>query len=377
MSQIRFIHARFSERAGTKAELVRHLQNHLLKLRTKRLTDSKTSSGTTDFIGVAESLHEDHMVQNARRQAQAELTYRDLMRIEHRATHLHKARLISHGLNHLRPEDLEQLERLKNGVRLAQIQSEHHADEMAAELHAEFPWLVAATEVVWHSMRRSVREGWPGLRLQPMLLDGPPGIGKSVWARRLGEVFDTPSMVIEATSENASFGIVGSQRGWANAAPGRVLETIFTSRVGNPIVIVDEVEKAGSATSSMGRSFDLAAALLPLLETATARHWSCPYYEVGFDMSWIGWVLTSNNFRDLPATLLSRCPPIRLSALSLEDLAGFALRESHRRGLSRASSEAIQEALQRLSPQTERLSLRAVNRMIEHAERLEAEQVRQ
>ncbi|ASP20384.1 Lon protease [Antarctobacter heliothermus] len=377
MAQIQFIHARFSKRAGTKAELVRHLQGHLLKLRTKRLTDSKTSSVTTDVIGVAASSHEDHLVRNASRQVQAELTYYDLSRIERRATRLHNARSISNGLNHLGPEDLKQLERLKNGVRLAQIQSEHRADEVAADLHADFPWLAAATEVVWHSMRRSVREGWPGLRLQPMLLDGPPGIGKSVWARRLGEVLDTPSMIIEATNENASFGIVGSQRGWSNAAPGRVLGTIFTSQVGNPIVIVDEVDKAGSATSSKGRSFDLAAALLPLLEPATARHWSCPYYEVGFDMSWIGWVLTSNNFRDLPTPLLSRCPPIRLSALSLEDLVGFALRESHRRGLSQASSEAIQETLLRLSPQTERLSLRTVIRMIEHAERLEAEQVRQ
>lgn len=38
-------------------------------------------------------------------------------------------------------------------------------------------WMAPATEAVWHAMRRSVREGWPGLRLPPILLDGPPGIG--------------------------------------------------------------------------------------------------------------------------------------------------------------------------------------------------------
>jgi hypothetical protein len=64
MAQIQFIHAQFSKRAGTKAELVRHLQGHLLKLRTKRLTDSKTSSVTTDVIGVAASSHEDHLVRS-------------------------------------------------------------------------------------------------------------------------------------------------------------------------------------------------------------------------------------------------------------------------------------------------------------------------
>ena len=64
-------------------------------------------------------------------------------------------------------------------------------------------------------MRRSVREGWPGLRLPPLPLDGPPGIGKSHWARRLGKVIGAPATVIEATGDNASFGVVARYRGHA------------------------------------------------------------------------------------------------------------------------------------------------------------------
>lgn len=258
-------------------------------------------------------------------------------------------------------------------MRLVRITSEDAADELAAELHDEFPWLAPATETVWHAMRRSVREGWPGLRLPPMLLDGPPGIGKSVWARRLAELIHAPSEIVEATGETASFGIVGNQRGWSNAAPGRPLEAILLTRIGNPVVIVDEVEKAGSALSSSGRAFDLAASLLPLLEPATARTWTCPYFRVRFDMSWVGWILTANTCRTLPDPLLSRCPAIHLRALSPDDLAGFALRECRRRHLSQASDEAIIEALQHLSFRSERLNLRTVIRMLDRAEQLEAD----
>lgn len=136
--------------------------------------------------------------------------------------------------------------------------------------------MASATETVWHTMRRSVREGWPGLRLPPMLLDGPPGIGKSHWARRLGQLLTVPTAVVEATSENASFGVVGSQRGWGSAYPGRVLETILQAGVANPILVVDEVEKARKATSNKGHTFGLAEALLPLLEPMTAKRWNCP-----------------------------------------------------------------------------------------------------
>lgn len=87
----------------------------------------------------------------------------------------------------------------------------------------------------------------------------------------------------EATNENASFGLVGSQRSWSSAAPGRLVNTILMHQVGNPVIIVDEVEKAGRAHSSYG----LAEGLLPLLEPVSAQAWSCPYYEVKFYLGFV------------------------------------------------------------------------------------------
>jgi ATP-dependent Lon protease len=205
-----------------------------------------------------------------------------------------------------------------------------------------------------------------------MLLDGPPGIGKSVWARRLATLIRTPALGYEATAENASFGIVGSQRAWGNAAPGRLIQTILQTQVGNPLVIVDEVEKAGAAGSAKGQSYSLTDALLPLLEPATARRWSCPFFEIRCDMSWVIWVLTSNSWHRLPDPLLSRCPPIRLPHISLADLHGFALREGMRRRLSETSIGAITEVISRTALPDRHLSLRAVIRMLDRAADLEA-----
>lgn len=252
------------------------------------------------------------------------------------------------------------------------LPSEHRADELAAALHAEFPWMGRATETVWHAMRRSVRRGDLGLRLPPVLLDGPPGIGKSHWARHLGKLIGVPSMIYDATNENASFGLVGAQKRWSNFAPRRLMSLILTERVANPVVVVDEVEKAGSPMSSGNQSFDLAAALLPLLEPLSAGHWTCPYHEAPFDMGWVIWVLTSNDWRRLPEPLLGRCPPIRLADLSPADLIAFARREGAMRGLSEPSVEAITMTITRSCSAGRRINLRIVLRLLDRAASLEA-----
>ncbi|MCJ8141060.1 AAA family ATPase [Falsirhodobacter halotolerans] len=360
---IPFIEARFFSANEGRVELEVRLKKHLRGLRCRRLppnlltpfrdvedADDVSAPDLTDLIGIGRD---------------------DESRIKRRVNRILERRKAASGLEHLRSDDRARLEVLKDGARLVSIRDEHHADELAAALHADMPWMAPATEVVWHAMRRSVREGLPGLKIPPLLLDGPPGIGKSELARRLGKMLSTPTTVIEATGENASFGIVGSQRGWGGSCPGRLIETILQNPIANPVVVVDEVEKAGTAVSTKGHAFGLAEALLPLLEPLTARHWSCPYYQVKFDMGWVIWVLTSNDYRQLPEPLLSRCPPIQLRHLTLAELMNFVRREGTKRSLSEASIESICEILSHPSLQRHRPSLRVAARMLQRAADLE------
>lgn len=269
MSRIRFIEASFPDPDESRYSIEERFTKFLRKL---RLSDGETE----------DPVDEDEAETIARPGAGAKpkplLTDADHRRIGRRAASLAARKEANSGLAHLRREERDQLKPLSNGAQLIEIRSDDHADQLAAQLHAELPWMAAATTEVWQAMRRSVREGQPGLRLPPLLLDGPPGIGKSHWARRLGQLLGSPVTVIEATAEQASFGIVGSQRGWGGACPGRLIQTILKSVIGNPVIVVDEVEKAGQATSRNGHTFGLAESLLPLLEPMTARGWSCPYY---------------------------------------------------------------------------------------------------
>ena len=127
------------------------------------------------------------------------------------------------GMSHLPDPAKTQLNALRDGVTVTQIQTEHKADEIAAALHEEMPWMAPATEEVWHGLRRSAREGLPGLRFNPLVLVGSPGIGKSFWARRLAHHLTVPTTKIEATGEPGTFSLVGTQRGWSSATPGKLM----------------------------------------------------------------------------------------------------------------------------------------------------------
>lgn len=283
-------------------------------------------------------------------------------KIHRRAKALADRRIRASGLGHLDKDAREKLRGLSDGVRVVQLPSAHRADEIAATLHDEMPWMAQATTMAWHAMRESVRNGAPALHLPPMLLDGPPGVGKSYWARRLAELIGTPSELIDAANEPAGFAVAGSQRGWATAQPGRLVELILRDHVGNPVMVIDEIDKVGNVCSNKGMSFALSNALLPLLEPLSAQAWSCPYFRVTFDMRWISWILTSNNRRNVPAPLLSRCRVVDVPPLSGAYLAHFARREGAARGLS---ADAIATLAAMLEGSSHRLDLRAVIKLID------------
>ncbi|MFC3117791.1 AAA family ATPase [Jhaorihella thermophila] len=257
---------------------------------------------------------------------------------------------------------------LRGGLPVTRIVTEHEADEIAAALHAEMPWMARATEEVWHGLRASARDGLPGVRFAPLVLNGAPGIGKSYWARRLAHHLAVPTVKIEATGEPATFSLVGLQKGWESASPGKLVQTVLSARHARPLVIVDEIEKAGEMHSNKGVRHTLTDALLPLLERMTAAQWECPFFQIKCDMSWVNWVMTANSRKGLPEPLQSRCVVLDLPDLAKDQLRDFALAEGTRRGLPEPAIAALEDLFDGGAIANARLSLRTVCRMLDRVE---------
>lgn len=294
----------------------------------------------------------------------------DLRRIKRRATRLLERVHSATGMYHLSEENRARLTPLRGGLPVTRIATEHAADEIAAALHAEMPWMAPATEAVWHGLRASARDGLPGVRFPPLVLNGPLGIGKSYWARRLAHHLAVPTTMIDATGEPATFALVGLQKGWGNAGPGKLMQTVLSARHAGPLVIVDEIEKAGDMQSKKGVRHTLTDALLPLLERMTAARWECPFFQIKCDMSWVNWVLTANSRTGLPEPLQSRCVVLDLPDLTPGQLRQFAITEAARRGLSDPATDALAAVFESDAVAGGRLSLRTLARMLDRTEAL-------
>ncbi|EYD74830.1 hypothetical protein Rumeso_03597 [Rubellimicrobium mesophilum DSM 19309] len=287
------------------------------------------------------------------------------MKISRRIERILKARDKASGLKHVRAEVAARFQPVLRGVELAGPANEHEADEIAARLFEEMPWHGRVIEILWRDMRQGARDG-EGLRFRPLLLDGPPGAGKTTLALRLAELARVPYAYVDVATSSEGFNLSGAQRTWSSSAPGKPVETILETRIANPLLVVDEAEKGSTLYSAKGGVPTSAhQALLSLLEPTTARVWECPWCGLRLDISYVNWILTANDTRGLPAPLRSRLRLVAVRSPTHRELMAFAARELARRGLAEDALDTVETLVRAYPEGDERLSLRTVVRIVD------------
>jgi ATP-dependent Lon protease len=140
-----------------------------------------------------------------------------------------------------------------------------------------------------------------GLEITPMLLLGPPGIGKTHFAKSLANLLGTGMSLVPMSSMTAGWLLSGSSSQWKGARPGKVFEALVDGRYANPVIVVDEIDKA-----SADAQYDPLGALYSLLEHDTAQTFTDEFAEVAVDASQVIWVTTANDARHVPEPILNR-----------------------------------------------------------------------
>lgn len=190
----------------------------------------------------------------------------------------------------------------------------HDLAAVRRTLMAEYPHATNAVDLIL----RPVREGEP-VRLAPILLVGPAGSGKSRLVRRIAELWGLPVYRYDgASASDNMFG--GSPKGWGNTTPSAPARAVNQTRVANCVVMIDELDKAGTASRN-GRLWD---ALLPFVERETARRYRDVSLDCELDLSWISYVATANSVEGLPAPLRDRYRIIKVLAPTLTHLPQLA-----------------------------------------------------
>lgn len=139
------------------------------------------------------------------------------------------------------------------------------------------------------------------LEITPMLLLGPPGVGKTHFAREVSQLLGTGMGFVSMSSMTAGWVLSGSSSQWKGARPGKVFETLVEGQYANPVMVVDEIDKSGGE-----HAYDPLGSLYSLLEHDTAGHFTDEFADVPIDASQVIWVATANEARGIPDPILNR-----------------------------------------------------------------------
>ena len=170
-----------------------------------------------------------------------------------------------------------------------------------ASLAAEMPNFAAVVEAVQRAMALADFTGQP-LMLQPILLLGEPGVGKTHFTQRLAEVLQTPIHRQAFDNAQTNSGLRGSDRHWSNTAVGALWELIVLGKHANLVVLLDELDKGERG----GNNYRPVDALLSLLEPVTATKVKDLSIDFEFDASQVLYVATANDADRISAPVRSR-----------------------------------------------------------------------
>jgi ATP-dependent Lon protease len=198
--------------------------------------------------------------------------------------------------------------------------------------------------------------------LPPILLLGEPGSGKTHFARKIAQLLGTGFGFVPMSSLTAGWVLSGASSQWKNAKPGKVFDTFVNGDYANPVIVVDEIDKA-----SGDGQYDPLGALYELLETETATRFIDEFVELPIDASGAVWLATANDAGRIPEPLLNRLSVYQVRAPDAEGAARIAasiyreIRDSHDWGrqFPEALSPSALDKLASLPPREMRRAIRS------------------